>query len=142
MMCLKDNIENNTGMYSLRILYSMLILLNGEKIMANWKNVKKEDVIKAIDKFNKETPDFTNPRSTYLVYDGIIYPAKQIRKMAHEVAFGIEPTEKEIYGGKPTIVFFENLGFDTYWTERDVSVPEYERQIAEMKSKKKAKNYR
>lgn len=105
--------------------------------MANWARVEKEDVIKAIDIFNRETPNFKNPRSTYLVYDDVIYPGKQIRRMVYEVAFGVEPTEKEIYGGKQTISFFENLGFETYWTERDVSVTEYEKQITEMKTKKR-----
>lgn len=75
------------------------------------------------------------PKSTYLIYEGIVYPGKQIRRMAHVIVYGIEPTEKEIYGGKPTIDFFEKLGFDTYWTERDTAIPEYEQQIEAMKLK-------
>lgn len=105
--------------------------------MKSWANVKKDDVLKAIDIFNRETPDFKDPRSTYLVYDGVIYPGKQIRRMSYEVAFGVKPEEKEIYGGKPTIDFFERLGFETYWTKRDVPVSDYEKQIMEMKTREK-----
>ena len=106
--------------------------------MNSWTSVKKDDVIKAIDIFNRETPDFKDPRSTYLVYNGVIYPGKQIRRMSYEVTFGEEPEENEIYGGKPTIDFFERLGFETYWTKRDAPVLDYEKQIVEMKQRKKA----
>lgn len=104
--------------------------------MADWKSVKREDVIEAIEIFNRKKPDFKVPRTTYLIYGDMVYPGKQIRRMAHVVSFGVEPTEKEIYGGKPTIKFFEKLEFDTYWTKRDAPIPKYEEQIEEMKLKK------
>lgn len=106
------------------------------------KIIEKDDVIKAIEIFEREKPNYTNPRSTYLVYNGIIYSGKQIRRMAYKLVFGEEPGKKELRGGKPTICFFENLEFTTYWTERDVAIPEYEKQIEEMKLKKKTRNKR
>ena len=105
--------------------------------MNSWNSVKKEDVIKAIQIFNEVTPSYKKPSSTYLVYDDIVYPGKQIRRMSFEVAFVIEPKPQEIRGGRPTIKFFENLGFDTYWTQRDDPVIKYERQIAIMKTCRK-----
>ena len=50
--------------------------------------------------------------------------------MAYYIAFGVEPAH--FYGGKNTIDFYEDLGFDTYWTERDKVISEYEVQIGKM----------
>lgn len=99
--------------------------------MSDWSKVTREDVIKAIEKFNKEKPDYAKSRTTYLVYDNTVYPGKQIRRMAYEIAVGVE--SEHFFGGKNTIDFYENLGFDTYWTKRDSEIPEYEMQILKMK---------
>jgi hypothetical protein len=96
----------------------------------NWRDVTKKDVLEAIQKFEKEKPDYYKSKTTYLVYHGIVYPGKQIRRMAYFTAFGVEP--EHFYGGEDTINFFKNLGFDTYWTTRDKVVPEYENQISNM----------
>lgn len=98
--------------------------------MPDWSKVSRENVIKAIEIFNKEKPNYSKSRTTYLVYDNIVYPGKQIRRMAYYIAFGIEPNH--FYGGKNTIDFYENLGFETYWTKRDKTISEYEVQIGEM----------
>lgn len=95
--------------------------------MSDWSKVTREDVIKAIEKFNKEKPDYAKSRTTYLVYDNTVYPGKQIRRMAYEIAVGVE--SDHFYGGESTVDFYENLGFDTYWTKRDGEIPEYEMQI-------------
>jgi hypothetical protein len=96
----------------------------------DWKDITKEDVLEAIKKFEKEKPDCYKSKTTYLVYNEIVYPGKQIRKMAYYIAFGVEP--EHFYGGKNTVKFFEKLGFDTYWTTRDKAVPDYENQISNM----------
>lgn len=101
--------------------------------MSDWSKVTREDVIKAIEKFNKEKQSYAKSRTTYLIYDNIVYPGKQIRRMAYDIAFGVEPSH--FYGGKNTIDFYENLGFDTYWTERDEEIPEYEVQIMKANGK-------
>ena len=59
--------------------------------MSDWSRVTRDDVIKAIEKFNREKPDYAKSRTTYLIYDNIVYPGKQIRRMAYYIAFGIEP---------------------------------------------------
>lgn len=99
--------------------------------MSDWSKVTRIDVIKAIEKFNKENPDYAKSRTTYLVYDNTVYPGKQIRRMAYEIAVGVE--SDHFFGGKNTIDFYEKLGFDTYWTRCDSEIPEYELQILKMK---------
>lgn len=101
--------------------------------MSDWDKISREDVIKAIEQFKKEKTNYANSSTTYLIYDNIVYPGKQIRRMAYYITFGIEP--EHFYGGKNTIDFYENLGFKTYWTKRDKTIPEYESQILEMKDK-------
>ena len=108
--------------------------------MSDWSKVTRKDVIKAIEKSNKEKPDYAKSRTTYLVYDNTVYPGKQIRRMAYEIAVGVE--SDHFLGGKNTIDFYENLGFDTYWTERDCEIPEYEMQILKMKGKSVKKSRR
>ncbi len=101
--------------------------------MSDWSKVTRKDVIKAIQKFDKEKPNYAKSSTTYLIYDNIVYPGKEIRRIAYDIAFGIEPDH--FYGGKNTIDFYENLGFDTYWTERDREIPEYKTQIMEINGK-------
>lgn len=35
--------------------------------MSDWSKVTREDVIKAIEKFNKEKPDYAKSRTTYFI---------------------------------------------------------------------------
>lgn len=44
----------------------------GGNILAkyNWVEITREDVIKAIEKFLANNPEYPEPRSTFLVYDG------------------------------------------------------------------------
>lgn len=75
-----------------------------------WKDINREHVIKAIQKYDEEGIE-SYSRNTFLLYNNKKYPAKHIRAMAYEVAFN-EPADKSKFtGGKETVNFFENLGF-------------------------------
>lgn len=52
----------------------------------NWMVVKKEDVIKAISRFNSKNPDYPEPKVTFLMYKDQKLPAKHIRGMAYKEA--------------------------------------------------------
>lgn len=49
----------------------------------NWVDITREDVIKAVKKFLTESPEYPEPKSTFLVYEGKKLPAKHIRGMAY-----------------------------------------------------------
>lgn len=82
----------------------------------NWMNIKREDVIKAIEIFFAENPEYPSPKCTFLLYDGKKLPAKHIRGMAYKVAFGKEISKNDFGGGMETVKFFERLGFEMYYT--------------------------
>lgn len=85
---------------------------------SDWKSVTRENVLHAIEKFLNENPDYPEPRSTYLLYEGHKLPAKHIRGMAFEDAFGREIRKDEYSGGMETVRFFKNLGFQTLHVEK------------------------
>ena len=87
----------------------------------NWKDITREDVEKAISFFEANTPDYPEPRSTFLLYNGKKYPAKHIRGMAYKVHFGQEISKNDFAGGQETVRFFERLGFETQYTHKSVS---------------------
>ena len=105
--------------------------------MSDWSKVSRKDVIKAIEIFDKEKPQYTKPTTTLLIYNNIVYPGKKIAKMAYYIVHGVEP---DLKGGRETINIFEKLGFDTYWKTRDEEIPEYEIQMLNMKNKSARKN--
>ena len=78
----------------------------------NWMEITRDDVIDAIGQFVEETPDYPEPRSTYLLYDGKKLPAKHIRGMAYKVHYGQEINKADFGGGLETVKFFERLGFE------------------------------
>lgn len=77
-----------------------------------WNNVKREHVIKAIQKFEKLNPDYPKPRNTFLVYNGKKFPAKHIRGLAFEIANKKKIKKSEYSGGQETVNFFKKLGFE------------------------------
>lgn len=77
----------------------------------SWIDISKEDVIKAIEKFINENPEYPEPRSTFLIYNGKKLPAKHIRGMAYTVHYGVEISKNDFGGGMETVRFFERLGF-------------------------------
>lgn len=81
----------------------------------NWMDISKEDVIKAIEIFNKENPEYPEPKVTFLIYKGQRLPAKHIRGMAYKVAYGKDIRKSDYGGGIETVRFFERLGFEMHY---------------------------
>lgn len=79
----------------------------------NWVVITREDVIRAIERFLVNNPEYPEPRSTFLLYDGKKLPAKHIRGMAYQEHFGVEIRKSDFGGGMETVRFFERLGFET-----------------------------
>lgn len=79
----------------------------------NWTDITREDVILAIQKFNKYNPEYPEPKSTFLLYEGKKLPAKHIRGMAYTEHYGVEISKNDFSGGMETVRFFERLGFQT-----------------------------
>lgn len=78
----------------------------------NWTEITRNDVIRAIEKFLKYNPDYPEPRSTFLVYEGNRLPAKHIRWMSYQEHYGTEISKSDFGGGIETVKFFERLGFE------------------------------
>ena len=78
----------------------------------NWGAITREDVIKAIERFLYENPEYPEPRSTFLVYAGKKLPAKHIRGMAYKEHFNLSISKSDYSGGMETVRFFERLGFE------------------------------
>ncbi|MDO5156629.1 MAG: nitrilase-related carbon-nitrogen hydrolase [Eubacteriales bacterium] len=78
----------------------------------NWVEITKDDVVMAIENFLNDNPEYPEPRSTFLVYEGKKLPAKHIRGMAYQEHYGVEIAKSEFGGGSETVRFFERLGFD------------------------------
>ena len=78
----------------------------------NWTEITRDDVIKAIEKFLIINPEYTEPRSTYLVFEGKKLPAKHIRGMAYHEHYGAPISKNDFGGGLETVKFFERLGFE------------------------------
>ena len=81
-----------------------------------WTEITNIDVINAIEKFEKENPEFPQAKSTFLIYNGKEYPAKHIRGMAYEIHYGVEISKSEFAGGMETVRFFQRLGFEIVYT--------------------------
>lgn len=82
----------------------------------NWTDITRENVIKAIEIFHAENPEYPSPKSTFLIYNGKKLPAKHIRGMAYRVAYGKEISKNDFGGGMETVRFFERLGFEMFYT--------------------------
>lgn len=104
----------------------------------NWKEISREDVEKAISIFEADTPDYPEPRNTFLVFNGKNYPAKHIRGMAYKVHFGQEISKEDFAGGQETVRFFDRLGFKTQYTHKSVSTHPVIK--AQTQTKKKVNN--
>ena len=78
----------------------------------NWLDITRADVIKAIEIFFAENPEYPFPKNTFLIYKGNKLPAKHIRGMAYKVAYGNKISKSDFGGGMETVRFFERLGFE------------------------------
>lgn len=108
----------------------------------NWMEINREDVIKAIDTFLKENPEYPEPRSTFLVYENKKLPAKHIRGMAYKEHYGVEIRKNDFGGGMETVRFFERLGFEMEYSgttarKENVKKIDKERKSQELKSPEK-----
>lgn len=86
-----------------------------------WSEVTKEDVIKAIEKFEEENPEHPDAHSTFLLYNGKKYPAKHIRGMAYRIHFGENISKEDYSGGEETKRFFTKLGFEIQYKHQNVN---------------------
>lgn len=82
----------------------------------NWMDITREDVIKAIQIFLNENPEYPSPKCTFLVYNDKKLPAKHIRGMAYKVAYGEKISKSDFGGGMETVRFFERLGFEMFYS--------------------------
>ncbi|MEM7826736.1 MAG: hypothetical protein QXQ40_00750 [Candidatus Aenigmatarchaeota archaeon] len=85
-----------------------------------WKNIKREHVISAIQKFETLNPDYPKARNTFLVYNSKKYPAKHIRGLAFEIANNKEIKKSEYSGGQETVKFFRKLGFEVEYKKESI----------------------
>lgn len=76
-----------------------------------WNNITANDVIKAIELFDRTNENYPEPRNTFLIYNDKKYPAKHIRGLAYYVANKKEISKSEYSGGEETAKFFKKLGF-------------------------------
>ncbi|WP_434799214.1 nitrilase-related carbon-nitrogen hydrolase [Terrisporobacter vanillatitrophus] len=102
----------------------------------NWIDITREDVIKAIELFHTENPEYPNPKCTFLIYNGKKLPAKHIRGMAYKVAHGKEIRKNNFGGGMETVRFFERLGFEMFYTGKSEHI-DTKSVIKQKQSKKK-----
>ncbi|MEO0115354.1 MAG: hypothetical protein ABIK93_07740 [candidate division WOR-3 bacterium] len=98
-----------------------------------WNNIKREHVIKAIQKFEKLNPDYPKPRNTFLVYNGKIYPAKHIRGLAFEIANNKEIKKSEYSGGQETVNFFKRLGFEVEYKKTHIKRASAKKEVSNKK---------
>ena len=87
----------------------------------HWTDITREDVISAIHKFKKDNPEYPRPRSTFVLYEGEKLPAKHIRGMAYTEHYGVEISKNDFGGGMETVRFFERLGFETIYRDKNGS---------------------
>lgn len=76
-----------------------------------WSKVEKQHVEAAIKKFIEEKPDYPEPRSCYLMYEGEKLPSKYIRGLAYSIATGEEMSLSGFSGGVETVNFFKKYGY-------------------------------
>lgn len=81
----------------------------------NWVDITRDDVLKAIDIFNRDNPEYPEPKVTFIIYKNQKLPAKHIRGMAYKVAYGKDIRKSDYSGGMETVRFFERLGFEMYY---------------------------
>jgi very-short-patch-repair endonuclease len=101
-----------------------------------WDNITEIDVKKAIAFFEKTKEKYPEPRNTFLIYKNKKYPAKHIRGLAYFIAYHKEISKNEFSGGKETVSFFENLGFNVQYNK---AITQQTKKITEKKISKTVK---
>lgn len=93
----------------------------------DWSRVTVEHVRQACALYDAgiETPE-RPARSTFLLVNGMTYPAKFIRGLAYRIATGVELNPSQDFaGGAETVRFFAKLGLSTTYnpTPPDAAIP-------------------
>lgn len=107
----------------------------------DWKSVTRNHVLKAIDIFLEENPEYPEAKTTFLLYNGKKLPAKHIRGMAYKVANGVEISKQDFTGGKETVRFFERLGFEVDYIEKSDSKSSKKNIVPKNQNYKSSTNY-
>lgn len=76
-----------------------------------WNNVTAQNVLQAIDLFDRRQESYPPARNTFLLYNDREYPAKHIRGLAYKIANQKEISKDNYSGGEETVNFLANLGF-------------------------------
>ncbi len=88
-----------------------------------WENVRREDIIAAIRKFDEEKISYRRGEY-YLLFEGNLYPSKYIRRKAYREVYP-EGEIPKFYGGKTdTVPFFENRNFEICPISKGTYIPE------------------
>lgn len=85
----------------------------------NWTDITREDVIEAVSRFLRYNPEYPEPKSTFLLYEGKRLPAKHLRGMAYEIHYKTPISKSDFGGGAETVNFFERLGFTVEYSGKN-----------------------
>lgn len=76
-------------------------------------NIKKEDVLKALEWINQHgVPKSRESRKYHLKYESRLYPPKYVISIANKFATGKELEADKFYGGSESNTFLTKLGFE------------------------------
>lgn len=104
----------------------------------DWTKITHEDVLEAVETFNRDDPKYPEPKVTFLIHNKQKLPAKHIRGMAYKIAYGKEIKKSDYGGGMETVNFFERLGFQVEY--RGKSKSQEKNAVAEKKQIINVKN--
>lgn len=102
-----------------------------------WSSIVKEDVVQAIRNY-EEQGESAFSKNTFLKYEGKLYPAKHLRALAYEVAYGTPISKSKFNGGMETVRFFERLGFEMTYTGGSSSKKSKLKKVVKKESKKRS----
>ncbi|MDE7282457.1 MAG: hypothetical protein K2N85_02550, partial [Lachnospiraceae bacterium] len=89
-----------------------------------WENIKREHIIAAIRKFDKEKPNYPKPKEYYLIFEGRLYPSKHIRRMAYKEVYPNGEIPNFSGGKTSTEPFFIKRNFEICRISKDTYIPE------------------
>lgn len=89
-----------------------------------WEDVRRDDIIAAIRKFDKEKPNYHKPKEYYLLFEGNLYPSKHIRKMAYREVYPEGEIPNFTGGKRNTVPFFTNRNFEICRISKGTYIPE------------------
>ena len=87
-------------------------------MISKWKQITNEDVVRAIKRYDENKLN-AYAKNTFVKYYGNWYPAKYIRALAYEEAFGEKIDRSRFSGGGETASFFRRLGFEVFYQTKN-----------------------